>query len=203
MNIFCIEQNYFTQRSNAVDAAIDEPLIFVKPARCLLQRPLTFRYPDFATDLYSGCELVLRVSKDGKSITQNLAAGYFDAMTIGINFTAIDTTNEVQGDTKGWEKAKAWDNSSVIGEWMPAEKISYKDEIDFCFYKNRLPVQLGNSAMMINNFDKIIAVISKRYSLKAGDIIFTGSPVSIVKMAGGDKVEAFFGDDSMLEFEIE
>ncbi len=203
MNIFCIEQNYFTQRGNDAAHVIDELQIFVKPASCLLQRPLTFFYLGFATELYGGCELVLRVSKDGKSIAQNLAAGYFDAMTIGINFTAIDSSDIVEGDTKGWEKAKAWDNSSVIGEWIAAEKINQKDDIDFCFYKNRQPVQLGNSALMINNFDKIIAGISKMYSLKAGDIIFTGSPVSIIEMAEGDKVEAFFGDDSMLEFEIE
>ena len=91
----------------------------------------------------------------------------------------------------------------MIGKWIPAQEINYKDDIDFCFYKNRLPVQLGSSALMINSFDKIIAGISKMYYLKAGDIIFTGSPVSLLEIAEGDKVEAFFGDDSMLEFEIE
>ncbi|MEO8862630.1 MAG: fumarylacetoacetate hydrolase family protein [Ginsengibacter sp.] len=203
MNIFCIEQNYFTQRSAAVSTATDDLLLFVKPGKCLLQQPAKFSYPHFAQELYSGCELVLRVSKDGKNISEDVAAGYFDAMTIGMNFTAIDNSNELQDDEKGWEKAKAWDHSSVIGEWLPAEKINHKEDIDFCFYKNRQPVQLGNSALMISNFYKLIAGISNKFSLKAGDIIFTGSPVSIVEMAEGDKVEAFFGDDSMLEFEIE
>ena len=164
---------------------------------------INFSYPHFATELYGACELVLRVSKDGKDISEDVTAVYFDALTIGINFTAIDNPDELQDDEKGWEKAKAWENSSVIGQWIPAEKINHKNDIDFCFYKNRLPAQLGNSAMMIHNFDKIIAGISKKFSLKAGDIIFTGSPVSLVEMAEGDKLEAFFGDDSMLEFEIE
>ncbi|MDQ6902647.1 MAG: fumarylacetoacetate hydrolase family protein [Bacteroidota bacterium] len=203
MNIFCIEKNYFTQINAVSPAVIDNVLIFVKSGKCLLQQPSEFSYPHFAIELYGGCELVLHVSKDGKDIREDAAAAYFDAMTIGINFTAIDNSDELQDDEKGWEKAKAWDNSSVIGEWIPAEKINHKNDIDFCFYKNRLPAQLGNSAMMINNFDKIIAGISKRFSLKAGDIIFTGSPVSLIEMAKGDKLEAFFGDDSMLEFEIE
>ena len=119
------------------------------------------------------------------------------------NFTAIDDQSESSEEELSWEKAKVWDNSSVIGNWMSAANFNNKEDINFCLYKNRELMQLGNSGLMINNFDTIISAISKNFAITSGDLIFTGTPVGIAKIMPGDKLEGFIEDDSSLEFDVE
>ena len=201
IHIFCIEQNYFLHKKEHREIFI-EPEIFLKPQSALLKTGSGFQYPGFANELYCGCELVLRISKSGKDIPENLAANYYDAITVGINFTALDNRDLSNEKELTWEKAKAWDNSSVAGQWMPVTDFKDKKDINFCLYKNRELVQLGNSGVMINDFDTIISCISTTFPLSAGDLIFTGNPAGIGKLMAGDKLEAFIEDDSLLEFEI-
>jgi 2-keto-4-pentenoate hydratase/2-oxohepta-3-ene-1,7-dioic acid hydratase in catechol pathway len=202
INIFCIEQNYFGQKREQRIEIPGEPVIFVKPQSALFQTGTPFSYPRFVNELYCGCELVLRISENGKDIQEKLAGNYYDSISVGVNFTALDNRGELREEELSWEKAKAWENSSVTGMWMPATNFKNKKDINFCLYKNRELLQLGNSGLMINNFDTIISAISKSFPVNIGDLIFTGTPAGIGKLVAGDKLEAFIEDDSLLEFDI-
>ena len=203
MQIFCAEQNYFSNKKEQANNIKNPPLIFTKPNTALLQEGAAFLYPEFADELYCGCELVLRISKNGENIDENIAADFYDALTIGINFIAFDNTPEPSGEKIFWQKTKAWNNSSVTGKWLPANDFFNTENIDFCLYKNREMVQLCNTGSMVHNLSKIISLISHSYHLNIGDLIFTGSQVNIGELLTGDKLEAFIEDDSVLEFEIE
>lgn len=203
MNIFCIEQNYIAHTREQRNEIHGEPVIFVKPQSALLQPGTPFYYPEFANELYCGCELVLRISENGKNIKEKLNGNYYDSISAGINFTVLDNRDELNEEASGWEKAKAWNNSSVTGKWIPATNFNNKKDINFCLYKNRELMQLGNSGLMINNFDTLIYSISKSFPVNIGDLIFTGSPAGICKLEAGDKLEAFIEDDSLLEFDVE
>lgn len=201
IHIFCIEQNYFLHNMEG-NAISDQPEIFLKPESALLKTGKRFQYPGFATELYCGCELVLRVSASGKDIQKNLAANYYDAITVGISFIAFNNNDLSNEKGLTWEKAKAWDNSSAAGTWMSVTDFKDKRDINFCLYKNRKLVQLGNAGLMISDFDTIISRISTMFHIRVGDLIFTGSPSGTGKIMTGDKLEAFIEDDSLLEFEI-
>ena len=203
MQIFCVEQNYFSNKKEQINIVKSTPLIYTKPATALLQEGETFYYPEFADELYCGCELVLRISKAGKNIAENVAANFYDAVTVGINFIAFDNNPEPLDENLFWNATKAWNKSSVVGKWLQASDFGDKQNIDFCLYKNREMVQFCNSGLMVYNFNRLISIISNSYSLNIGDIIFTGSQVNIGELLAGDKLEAFIEDDSLLEFEIE
>lgn len=203
MNIFCIEQNYFVHKQEQRNKIPGELVIFIKPQSSLLAAGTPFLYPGFADELYCGCELVLRICQNGKDIQEKFAGNYYDSISVGINFTALNNGYGLNEEQLSWEEAKAWNNSSVTSEWKPITDFSDKSDINFCLYKNRELVQLGNSGLMINDFDAIISGISKSFLLHTGDIIFTGTPAGIGKLVAGDKLEAFIEDDSLLEFDIE
>lgn len=203
MNIFCIEQNYLAHKQEYRNEIRSEPVIFVKPQGALLQAGATYSYPGFANELYCGCELVLRICQNGKNVQEELAGDYYDSISVGINFTALDNHYELNEGQLSWEEAKAWNNSSVTAEWKPVTGFRDKKDINFCLYKNRELMQLGNSGLIIHDFDTIISGISKSFTLNTGDIIFTGTPAGICKVVAGDKLEAFIEDDSLLELDIE
>ena len=203
MTIFCIEQNYFANKREQENVVSGEPVIFVKPKNALLQKGTSFSYPNFTNELYCGCELVLRICKNGRDINEKLAGNYYDAITVGINFTALYNRDKLNEEELSWAQAKAWNNSSIAGEWIPAINFKNKKDINFCLYKNRKLMQLGNSELMIHDFDTIISCISKSFPLNIGDLIFAGTPVGIDELTAGDKLEAFIEDDSLLEFYVE
>jgi 2-keto-4-pentenoate hydratase/2-oxohepta-3-ene-1,7-dioic acid hydratase in catechol pathway len=159
-------------------------------------------FPEFTNELNYECELVLRISKNGKYIQEKFASKYYDAMTAGIDFTARDLQNELKEKGLPWEKAKAWDNSAVIGKWVPLASIKNKKDINFCLYKNKELVQQGNSSDMIHSFDKIVSYISNYFSVNIGDVIFTGTPAGVGEAVVGDELEAFIEDDSMFTLEV-
>ena len=182
MKIFCVGRNYVAHAKELGNEVPDEPVIFMKPKSALLQPHTPFYYPEFTNELHYECELVLRISKNGKYIQDKFASKYYDAI-------------------KGlpWEKAKAWDNSAVIGKWVPMANVKNKKEINFCLYKNKELVQQGNTTNMIHSFDKIVSYISNYFSVNIGDIIFTGTPAGVVV---GDELEGFIEDDSMFALEV-
>ena len=164
MRIFCLEQNYFSSKKEQLNGVKKTPLIFTKPYSALLPEGASFSYPKFANELYCGCELVLRISKDGKDIDEDNAGLFYDAVTVGINFIAFDNNAESLDGELFWQKTKGWNNSSVIGKWIPADNLNDIQNINFCLYKNREMVQLCNSNLMIYNCDKLISVISNSYT---------------------------------------
>lgn len=202
MKIFCIGRNYVAHAKELGNEVPDEPVIFMKPKSALLQSHTPFYYPEFTNELHYEAELVLRISKNGKYIQDRYASKYYDAVTVGIDFTARDIQNELKEKGLPWEKAKAWDNSAVIGKWVPFEEIKNKKEISFQLLKNKEVVQDGNSNLMIFNFDKIVANISNYFSVNIGDLIFTGTPAGVGECVVGDELEGYMNEQQMFTVEI-
>lgn len=202
MKIFCVGRNYVGHAREMGAEIPEEPVIFMKPKSALLQSHTPFYYPEFTNELHYECELVLRVCKNGKYIQDRFANKYYDAFTVGIDFTARDIQTELKAKGLPWEKAKAFDNSAAIGKWVPFTPEINKRDINFCLYKNKELMQQGNSGLMINSFDKIVAYISNYFSINIGDLIFTGTPAGVGECVVGDELEIFIEDDSMLFIDI-
>ena len=202
MKIFCVGRNYVAHAKELGNEIPDEPVIFMKPKSALLQPHTPFYYPEFTNELNYECELVLRISKNGKYIQEKFASKYYDAVTVGIDFTARDIQNELKEKGLPWEKAKAWDNSAAIGKWILFSNVKSKKDINFCLYKNKELVQQSNAGMMIHNFDKIVTYISTFFSVNIGDLVFTGTPAGVGEVVVGDELEAFIEDESLLQLEV-
>ncbi|MBD0276563.1 MAG: fumarylacetoacetate hydrolase family protein [Bacteroidota bacterium] len=202
MKIFCVGRNYTEHAKELNNEVPDEPVIFMKPKSALLQSHTPFYYPEFTNELHFECELVLRVSKNGKYIQEKFASKYYDALTVGIDFTARDIQTELKEKGLPWEKAKAWDNSAAIGKWVPMSAIKNKGDINFGLYKNKELVQQGNSANMIFDFDYLVSYISNFFSVNIGDLIFTGTPKGVGEVVVGDELEAFMEDDRLLTLDV-
>lgn len=202
MKIFCVGRNFAAHADELGNNIPDEPVIFMKPKSALLQPHAPFYYPEFTNELHYECELVLRISKNGKYIQDKFAGKYYDAITTGIDFTARDIQNELKTKGLPWEKAKAWDNSAVIGKWTPLTEIKNRREIDFSLYKNKELVQQGNSSQMIYDFDSIVSYISNFFSVNIGDVIFTGTPAGVGEVVVGDELEGTLENESMFKLEI-
>jgi 2-keto-4-pentenoate hydratase/2-oxohepta-3-ene-1,7-dioic acid hydratase in catechol pathway len=174
----------------------------MKPKSALLQTHTPFYYPEFTNELNYECELVLRISKNGKYIQEKHAANYYNGITVGIDFTARDIQAELKKKGLPWEKAKAFDNSAAVGKFVEITPTLNKKNINFSFQKNKEVVQKGNSGEMIFSFDKIVANISNYFSINIGDLIFTGTPAGVGECVVGDELEAFLENDSLLALEI-
>ena len=202
MKIFCIGRNYVAHAKELGNEVPDEPVIFMKPKSALLQTHTPFYYPEFTNELHYECELVLRICKNGKYIQDRYASKYYDAVTVGIDFTARDIQNELKEKGLPWEKAKAWDNSAVIGKWVNMADLKNKKDIQFKMLKNKELVQEGHSGNMIFNFDSIVAHISNYFSVNIGDLIFTGTPAGVGECVVGDELVGFLEEAEMFNIEI-
>jgi 2-keto-4-pentenoate hydratase/2-oxohepta-3-ene-1,7-dioic acid hydratase in catechol pathway len=145
----------------------------------------------------------LRISKNGKYLQERNANKYYDAISVGIDFTARDIQSELKKKGLPWEKAKAWDNSAVLGKWQTIGEGFKRDDIRFSMKKNGEFVQQGHTADMIHNFDKIVSHVSQYFSLNIGDVIFTGTPKGVGECVVGDELEGFLGDESMFKLMIQ
>jgi len=202
MKIFCIGRNYTDHAKELGNDVPDEPVVFMKPKSALLQAHTPFYYPEFTNELHYECELVLRVSKNGKYIQERFANKYYDAVSVGIDFTARDIQTQCKEKGLPWEIAKAWDNSAVIGKWVPVANLKNKKDIGFSLYKNKELVQQGRSSQMLFQFDQIVAYISNFFSVNIGDLIYTGTPAGVGEAVVGDELEGFLEDESMFQLEI-
>jgi len=202
MKIFCVGRNYAAHAKELGNEVPEEPVIFMKPESAILPENQPFHYPAFTSELHYECELVLRIGKTGKHIPESDAAGYYDAITAGIDFTARDIQNRLKAKGLPWEKAKAWDHSAVIGKWLPIAGLKNSSAIDFELRKNKELVQQGSSANMIHSFNKLIAHISLYFSLNSGDLIFTGTPAGVGETVAGDELEGFLEGASMFRIAI-
>lgn len=202
MKIFCVGRNYSDHAKELNNDIPDEPVVFMKPKSALLQPHTPFYYPEFTNELHYECELVLRIAKNGKYIQEKFAGKYYDAVTAGIDFTARDIQDELKQRGLPWEKAKAWDNSAVIGKWIPVANIKDRNKIAFSLQKNKELVQKGNSQDMLFDFDYIVSYISNFFSINIGDLIFTGTPAGVGEIVVGDEIEAFIEEESMLTLDV-
>lgn len=202
MKIFCVGRNYVDHAKELKNEVPDEPVIFMKPKSALLQPHTPFYYPEFTNELHYECELVLRIAKNGKYIQEKFANKYYDAITVGIDFTARDIQTELKQKGLPWEKAKAWDNSAVVGKWVPMANLKDRNSVNFAMYKNKELVQEGNSDDMLFHFDYIVSYISNFFSINIGDLIFTGTPAGVGEAVVGDELEGFMEDQSLFALEV-
>ena len=191
MKIICIGRNYLAHIAELDRDLPSVPLFFMKPDTALLPKGMAFPYPAFSEKVHYETELVLRIGKQG-----------FDAVTVGIDFTARDLQQQCIAKGLPWEKAKAFDYSAPVGAFKPINTLKNPSNISFGMKLNGQCVQQGNSADMIFDFDKIISCVSQFVTLKEGDYIFTGTPQGVGEVHRGDKLELFLEDELVLEFEV-
>lgn len=202
MKIIAIGRNYSEHAKELNNPVPTEPVVFMKPDTALLREGRAFIHPDFSNDIHFEVELVLKIAKEGKHIAEKFARNYIDSIGIGIDFTARDIQDICKQKGLPWEIAKAFDHSAPIGEFIPLSEISDLNNISFSLTKNNTTVQSGNSADMIFSFEQIISFVSKRFTLKKGDYIFTGTPSGVGRISIGDHFEAFIGNKKMLSLDI-
>jgi 2-keto-4-pentenoate hydratase/2-oxohepta-3-ene-1,7-dioic acid hydratase in catechol pathway len=202
MKIICIGRNY-AEHAREMNAPVPtEPVIFLKPDTAILKNGQPFYYPEFTNDLHHEVELILKINRVGKHIAPEFAHKYYDQIGIGIDFTARDVQAECKAKGLPWEKAKAFDFSAPLGEFLPKTLFSNLNAISFHLTKNGAIVQKGNTKDLLFTFDQLIAHVSKYFTLKKGDYIFTGTPEGVGPVRQGDKLEAFIDDKRLLHFDI-
>lgn len=202
MKIFCVGRNYVDHAKELGNDIPDEPVIFMKPKSALLQPHTPFYYPEFSNELHYEAELVLRICKNGKYIQERQASKYYNGITVGIDFTARDIQADLKSKGLPWEKAKAWDNSAVVGIWKDVTPEILRNPINFSLKNNGEQVQKGYSADMMFGFDEIISHISNYFSLNIGDLIFTGTPAGVGECVVGDLLEGYFEAERVFELEV-
>ena len=200
MKIICIGRNYLAHVKELDNALPTEPMFFMKPETALLPAGEPFPYPDFSKEIHYETELVLRICKTGRAIDEKEASEYYDALTVGIDFTARDLQSQCKAKGHPWEIAKAFDCSAPIGEFKRISELKNAVDISFGMKLNGEWVQQGHSRDMIFGFDKIIAHVSRFVTLNEGDIIFTGTPQGVGEVHVGDRLELFLEDEPMFWF---
>ncbi|HRI26632.1 MAG TPA: fumarylacetoacetate hydrolase family protein [Chitinophagales bacterium] len=202
MKIFCIGRNYAQHAKELGNAIPDEPIIFAKPPTALLKDGAPFYHPDFSDDIHHEAEIVVRIAKNGKHIDPKFAHKYYDHLTIGIDFTARDLQSRLKTKGHPWEIAKGFDGSAPIGQFVALSTLPAVNNIGFTLLKNGQPVQNGNTANLLFDFDTIISYISKFFTIQQGDLIFTGTPEGVGRVQIGDVLEGFIGEQKLLHCEV-
>ena len=202
MKIICIGRNYLAHVKELDNDLPTKPMFFMKPATALLLPHNPFFYPDFSKEIHYETELVLRICKPGRSIDEKFASDYYDAITVGIDFTARDLQRECKAKGLPWEIAKGFDSSAPIGEFRKISTLKNREDIAFGMKLNDQWVQQGHSRDMIFSFDKIVSYISRFVTLKEGDYIFTGTPQGVGEVHVGDKLELFLEDEPVFWFRV-
>ena len=203
MRIFAVGRNYAEHIKELNNERPDEPVIFTKPDTAILRNNEPFYYPDFSKDIHYEAELVLRISKEGKNIQEKYAGKYFDALGIGIDFTARDLQQKAKEKGLPWDIAKGFNGSAPISEkFIPVAEFKDLKDINFSLSINGGIRQQGNTSLMIFSFEYIISYLSKFFTLRAGDLIFTGTPKGVGPVQIGDTLSAFIENEKLLEFEV-
>ena len=200
MKIICVGLNYRKHAAEMGRPLPQEPMIFLKPDSALLKKNKPFFLPDFSKNLQYEAEVVLRISKLGKGIAAKYAHRYYDALTMGIDFTARDLQHRFSQAGHPWELSKTFDGSAPVGTFIPAEKFPDHAAIGFTLEVNGEMRQEGNTSDLIFGFSEIIAYVSRYYTLKTGDLIFTGTPSGVGTVKKGDNLVARMAGESVLDF---
>jgi 2-keto-4-pentenoate hydratase/2-oxohepta-3-ene-1,7-dioic acid hydratase in catechol pathway len=202
MKIICIGRNYAEHAKEMKAAVPTEPVFFMKPDTALIIRNQPFFLPDFSNEIHHEVELVIKINRVGKNIEERFAHKYYSEIGIGIDFTARDLQAACKEKGLPWEKAKAFDGSAPLGDFVKKETFTDLGNIDFHLDINGTTVQKGNTKDLLFSFDKIIAYISRFITIKKGDLIFTGTPSGVGPVKTNDKLEAYIGDQKLLAFNV-
>lgn len=202
MKIICVGRNYVAHIAELGNKTPDDPVLFMKPKTALINLNNPFYFPDFTNELHYECELVLRVSKNGKFISERNALNYVNAISVGIDFTARDVQNQLKQQSLPWEKAKAFDQSALVGKFKEVTPAFFEAPVEFSLYKNEERVQLGNSSHMIYNFSYLIHHITSFFTINIGDLIFTGTPAGVGECSVGDELRGLLFDEEMFSLAV-
>ncbi|MDA9656187.1 fumarylacetoacetate hydrolase family protein [Flavobacteriales bacterium] len=202
MKIICIGRNYKNHAKELGNDIPKEPLFFLKPDTAIQPKGHPFFIPDFSNEIHHEIEIILKVSKNGKHINQNFAHNYFQEIGLGIDFTARDIQENCKRNGLPWEIAKGFDGSAQISNVFFNKKEMVLNNINFSLENNNITKQIGNSNNMIFSFDEIISYVSKFITLKAGDLIYTGTPSGVDKVSKGDVLTGFIEKKKILEVKV-
>ena len=202
MKIICIGRNYADHIKELDNKIPEHPVIFLKPDTAILLKKQPFFIPDFSNDVHHEVEILVRITKVGKHIDRKFAHKYYDEIGLGIDFTARDLQQELKAQGLPWEKAKSFDGAAVVGNFI--SKATFKDinDVDFCLKKNGELVQEGNTSYMLWKIDALIEYISKYFTLKIGDIIFTGTPKGVSKVKSNDILTGYIEEKEVFSVKI-
>jgi 2-keto-4-pentenoate hydratase/2-oxohepta-3-ene-1,7-dioic acid hydratase in catechol pathway len=189
MKIICIGRNYTDHIEELANERPEDPVVFLKPDTSLVLKNQPFFIPPFSNDVHYEVEILVRINRIGKHIQQKFAHKYYDAIGLGIDFTARDLQAKLKSKGLPWEKAKAFDGAAVVGDWVNKSELPHVDELQFEMTKNGTIVQQSSSALMLWKVDELIAYVSQFFTLKIGDIIFTGTPAGVGPVAENDVLE--------------
>lgn len=202
MKILCIGRNYEEHARELKNPLPPEPVVFSKPDTALLRLNNPFFLPSFANEFHHEVEIVVRINRLGKSIAPQFAHRYYHEIGIGIDFTARDLQDELRSKGLPWEKCKAFDGSAAISEFVHISRFADVQQVDFHLCINGEPRQRGNTRDMIFSIDQIIAHVSEYFTLKIGDLIYTGTPAGVGPVCIGDRLEAYIEEERMMDFWI-
>lgn len=202
MKIIAIGRNYAEHAKELNNPVPTIPVIFMKPDTALLKDNKPFYHPEFSQDIHHEIELVLKVSKEGKHISEKFAATYFEEIALGVDFTARDIQTKHKEKGLPWELAKAFDNSAPVSNFLPKAQFADLYNVNFKLDINGETRQQGNTKDLLFSFERIIAFVSQYITLKKGDLIFTGTPEGVGKVAVGDHLEGFLEGDKLLDFYV-
>lgn len=202
MKIICIGRNYAKHIEELNSEKPKDPVIFLKPDSAILLKNQPFFIPSFSENVHYEVEILVKINKVGKYIDQKFAHKYYDEIGLGIDFTARDIQAKCKEKGLPWEKAKAFDGSAVIGKFVPKESLKDLNNISFKLYRNNEIVQDGNTSAMLWKIDELIAYISQFFTLKKGDVIFTGTPEGVGKVYENDQLTGHIGNQEMLSVKV-
>ena len=202
MKIICIGRNYVNHIEELNNERPDEPIIFMKPDTAILPKKTPFTIPEFSNEVHYEIEILVKISKVGKYIDTKFAHKYYEEIGLGIDFTARDIQDKLKEKGLPWEKAKAFDGSAIIGDFLPKNNYNSMENITFELKNNGKTVQKANTSQMLWKIDEIISHISKYFTLKKGDIIFTGTPEGVAKVSPNDVLEGFIEDKKVLRLHV-
>jgi 2-keto-4-pentenoate hydratase/2-oxohepta-3-ene-1,7-dioic acid hydratase in catechol pathway len=202
MKIICIGLNYRKHAMEMGRPLPTEPIVFLKPDSSILKNNKPFFLPGFSTMIQYEAEVVIKISKLGKGISPKYAHRYFDELTIGIDVTARDIQNRHSAAGLPWELSKSFDGAAPLGKFIPVSSVNDLKNLDFRLWINGKIVQQGNTSDMIFGFNEIIAYVSRFFTLKTGDLIFTGTPSGVGPLRKNDNLVAYLGEVPVLDFMI-
>lgn len=202
MKIICIGRNYAKHIEELQNEKPDEPVIFIKPDTAIVLKKFPFVIPEFSNDVHHEVEIIVKICKVGKHIAPKFAHKYYEEIGLGIDFTARDLQSKLKEKGLPWEKAKAFDGSAVVSEFIPKSEFSSLNDINFELTNNGNVVQKGNTQFMLWKIDELISYASQFFTLKTGDILFTGTPEGVAKVSANDVLEGFIEGKKMFRIQV-
>ena len=202
MKLICIGRNYAQHISELKNEKPKEPVIFLKPDTAILLKKQPFFIPDFSNEVHHEVEVLVKINRVGKHIDSKFAHKYYDQIGLGIDFTARDLQKNLKEKGLPWEKAKAFDGSAVVGKWVSKSNFENLNDLSFSLHKNNQIVQSSSTQDMLWNIDDIIAYVSQFFTLKIGDIIFTGTPSGVSSVEPDDSLKGFIGEEEFFSIKV-